>query len=393
MNDLFSLAKKLNNFNKDFKNKKYRLIIKNSIYTSEFLFLYYFISSDHFKNSPYRDILINYFKKSESMYPGSSYLTSVKFVEKVFNIVNKGEVIKTDKNLNNVFEYLKSKTNANAFELFKSILEFTGPDGTIICERTKNKEIHIEKKSLPEFKIQLHSEFVTTYFSKVHSTTKNVLFAVIDGFIERESELMPFLEKMKENKVQGVIVCRGISDTAAKHLKNIILKNRLYLYPYISKFDNNDPFLFQDLARISKTKLITSETMDVIYKEVTNKSEILKITLNSNKLIFHEKNTSLIEEINKQIKNCSSEAKSYLLKRRKRSMPNKTIVYMPENKNNLFKEISCLIKCYNISAIYGIEKINNNIVSKFNNEYTSKLSKSMYENIKNIGYSIKRKEK
>jgi hypothetical protein len=387
--NILDLGIKLKKFNQEFVEGKHRIIIKNNIYNSSFLFLYYFLGSECFKISPYRDILINYFKKSESLYPGSSYYTSVKLVEKIFGVNNKINLDKTEAKLEPLFEYLKGITDINSFNLFEKILRFSGPDGILNCKISKNNNILINKSKNPTFKIKIHPQFSNIYFSKVESSTKNALITVVDGYIERESEIMPFLDKMKENKLPGILICRGISDNAAKHLKNILLRNKMFLYPYIEKFNNEDPFLFEDICKVINLKIISSEFLDNIYKDITEKSKVVNVTVFKNKLVFYEKNLEVLNEINKQLSNSDYNVREYLIKRKKRCSPNNITIYIPETMKRTLKEVTNLIKCYNVCALTGVSKKKSVLVSNFCEKTSDRLSESLYKTITSIGYTIR----
>ena len=391
-NNLLDLFYKLKKFNESFKNEKNKIIAGSNIYKSKFLYFYFFLMSEEFKETPYRNILINYFKKSEDLYPGSSYYTSVKLLDNLLLNNHIIEKVSLESNLENLFNYMKSISNKDSFELTRDILNFSGPDGIINCKPTKNKSILIEKTSKPTYKINIHPEFTNIYFSKVSKTTKNVRLSVFDGFIERESELIPLLEEMKKENIPGVIICRGMSENAIKHLKNILLRNKMFLYPYVSKFENDDPFLFKDIATIAETSAVSGEFLDNIYKDIVGKSKIVKVTLEKDKIVFDKKNEELISEINKQLKDCNHNVKEYLNKRKKRASPNNITVHIPMRMNNLLNELKALIKCYNLCVLRGLVLKNEKIYSKHCEEITDRLSEGLFKTLNNIGLTIKLKK-
>ena len=57
--NILELYLKLKKFNLSFERNKNKLITKNNIYKSKFLYFYYFLMTEEFKDSPYRNILIN----------------------------------------------------------------------------------------------------------------------------------------------------------------------------------------------------------------------------------------------------------------------------------------------------------------------------------------------
>ena len=392
-NNLITLASKLKKFNKNFYQKKHRIVTNKTVHNSFFLFFTFFLREKDFFDSPYRNILINYFKKAEQYYPGSSYFVSVNLVELIFsgkiNILKK---VKTDKNINTIFKYLKSISNDKSYFFLKDVLEYSGADATITCLSSKISEIIVEKKCNPNFNINIDESFINTYFSNQSQTTKSFIVSIIDGFIERDAEIFSLLEMCKKEKLPAVLICRGISEDAKRNIKQIILKNKIYVYPYTLKFDNHDPFLIKDIAKSCETQIISSEFHDNIYKDLENKTNIVKMTIAKNRILFHKKSDILIEEINKQlsIPNIDFEAKQYLQKRKRRVSPNNVIVKIPNSMHNLLQEIKSLIVCYNFCVKQGIYIYDDGTLnSKQCFESSLSLSKSLFKNLKNIGYTLK----
>lgn len=391
--EIIKLIEDLKKINKSFIEEKNKIVSTNKVFKSKFLFFYYFMKSEYFKNSPYRNILINYFNKSEKIFPGSSYYTSVKLLDKLFKNIHVNNKVSTDKNLDTLFAYLQSISNEKSFDLLKNILLFSGPDAIINCELTKNKQISVHKNCKPSYNVSIHDSFKSVYFSNANTTTKTFKVSVFDGFIERESELMPFVEELHKDKIPGIILCRGISDEAASHLKRILLRNRIYLYPYVEKFNNSDPFLFKDIAKNLGTNVVSTEFCDNVYKDIVSKSIDKKLTLSHDKIKFDKKSEDLILELNNQIKdNKNLNVDEYLRKRKARSSPNNITVYIPNNELNLLNELKSLISCYNACATSGFLKDENNIFSKKCEAITDILSESLYNTINNIGLVVKLNE-
>ena len=392
-NNLISLASKLKNFNNSFINKKHRIVTNKTIHNSFFLFFTFFLREKIFFDSPYRNILINYFKKAEQFYPGSSYFVSVYLVELIFSgKIKELEKVKTDKKIKTIFNYIQKISNKETFDFFKNVLEFSGADATITCLSSKNSEIIVEKKCNPSFKINIDESFIDTFFANQNQTTKSFIISIIDGYIERDTEIFSLFEMCKKEKLPAILICRGISEDAKRNIKQIILKNRVYVYPYVIKFDNNDPFLIKDIAKSCNTQILSSEFYDNIYKDLEDKTNICKLTISKNKILFHKKSKSLLEEINNQLsnKNIDFETRKYLQKRKRRASPNNVLVKIPNNMHNLLQEIKNLIVCYNLCVRQGIYIYNNNVLkSKQCENSSTNLAKSLFKNIQNIGYTVK----
>ena len=393
--NILNTASKLIKLNKDFEKNKCR-IIDQKVYDSKFLFYHYFYWSSDFYKDNFRNILIDYFEKAEKRYPGSSHMLSVKFCDKVYGINKKETNIKTDKNYNSIMKYLSKKSTKKAFSLFKNIIEFSGADATITCEKTNNKDIEVVKICKPKFRFYIDKSFQEIYFKNVEKTTKGFLVSILDCYIERESEIFSLIEYAKLNKLPVILISRGISDSAKRNLKSILLKNNILIYPYIEKYNNEDPFKINDFSDMIGAKIISAEAGDNINKSLIEKSVCVKCTASKDFIETEVKNKEVIDTINKQINENinNKDLLIYLRKRKSRCSPNNTIVRIPKNEITLLNEIKNLIKCYNFCAIKGVYTNSNNIIQSVQCEkITNILSKKLYDSMTNISYKIKSGEK
>lgn len=393
--NLLKLASDLQKLNKAFSSEKCR-IIDQKVYNSKFLFFHYFFWSSSFFDSPYRNILIDYFDKSEKRFPGSSYFLSVKLCNKIYgNYIDTPKTIKTEKQFDVIMKYLSTLTDGVSFNLFEKTMEFSGADATITCDKTKNKSIEVSKVCSPKFNISIDSSFKDIYFKTIKKTTKDFIVSIIDGFIERESELYSLIEHAKQQKLPVILICRGMSDFAKSNLKQIILKNKVYIYPYIEMYNNDDPFKLKDFSTLINTKMISSEFFDTINTNTVSKSKVIRCTLSSSTITVYNENELLIKEINKQIEDNKNNISliEYLRKRKRRIAPNNTIVKIPESNITLLNEIKNLIKCYNFCAIQGVFKRDNNFQSIQCEKITNILSKNLYNTINNLSFKVKIGEK
>ena len=391
---LLELFYKLKKFNNQFKNNKLRFVTNDSVYESNFFYTYLLQQCEVLKENPYKDILFNYLIKSESIYPGSSYYV----VEKLLNIVNKNnnkvEKDKTENNVLNFKKYLDSVSSSKEYsDLFLNILKFSGPDATLTCKPTNNIETTIIKRNNTKFDISIHESFRGIYFSNQKETTKSFITSVMDVYIEKESEIMTLVNYAHEQKAPILLVCRGISDFAINALKQIILKNNIYIYPYIAKFDNEDPFLLKDMSDALDSKLLSLEAGDSLYKGIVEKVSNKKLKLKSNSIEIFDINKILINKINDQIKESNHDLKKYLLKRKNRISPNIVEINIPKNKIKFISEIKNLIRCYNNCILFGLMKDKNgNIYSRKEDVITDKLSSKLHDTLLNIGYTIRQVE-
>ena len=381
----------LEKINKDFNNNRLRILSSNRIHKSKFVFFRYLISNKDFRNLPYCDILINYFKKSELLYPGSSYFLSTYIVEKILkgrNIFN--NVQKTEKNLENLKKYLCQNTSEKAYDIIDSVLSFAGPNATLSCLSSENNEISVKKSKNPLFDVSIHKEFAPIYFSKSKSKTQTYLISVIDAYIERESEVFSLIEECKKNNLPLMLFCRGISYNAINALKNIILRNNIHILPYVIKFDNSDPFKLEDIASVLGCKLLSIETGDNIYKDIVDKSSVGMIRAFWNKIeIMNPHAEQLNKKINEKLStNNDADLKKYLFKRKSRINTNVVEISIPNREIELLSEIKSLVVCYNNIAVFGLLKHNNSILSKKCIDIATTLGESLISNLNSIGYIV-----
>jgi hypothetical protein len=390
-NKLIKLASELSSFNDAFRNKKCRIVDK-SIYSSNFLFFYFFYWSSDFYSNPYRSLLIDFFSKAEKNFPGSSYFVSDKLCKLIYgNIPNKEKVL-TDKTYDSTMNYLKSITNDEAFNVFEKIMIFSGSDATISCEKSKNSDIEVSKICLPTFDFKIDDSFKNVYFKSVNKTTKDFIISVVDGFIERESELYSLIEHAKQSKLPVILICRGLSDSAKQNLKQIILKNSIYFYPYVEKYNNEDPFKLKDFCSLIDTKTVSGEYSDSVNEVIVEKSRVLRCTISNDSITLFETNKLLIKELNESIKEKSrhQDLMQYLQKRKIRCSPNNTIVKIPERKITLLNDIKSLIVCFNHCATKGVYTNSKNVLNSIQCKKISDLySENLYKNLTNISYKIK----
>jgi hypothetical protein len=168
----------------------------------------------------------------------------------------------------------------------------------------------------------------------------------------------------------------------------------LHVYPYIEKYNNEDPFKLKDICELNNIKLISSESGDNIYTSAVEKSEILKCKVSKDKILFNNiKENTLLSNINKQIEENSGNKSliEYLMIRKKRCTPNKVIVKIPSEKETYFNELRGLIRSYNKCVVGGVYVKSN--ISVICQEISDIYSEKLYKTVKNIKFIINEKEK
>jgi hypothetical protein len=391
--ELIKTIVQLKKLNEDFENARLRIFSSKRVFMSKFIFFRYICASKEFSGNPYRDILINYFNKTEKMFPGSSYYLSKCIVEKFLNkkcyFENSFRVVKDEKNFK---AFLSSITNKKTSMLFENILRFSGPDASLKCSVSNVKEIIVKKTKNPQFDISIHKEFANIYFNKANSKVQTCVISVMDVYIERESEIMSLLDYSKERKLPLLLVCRGISDAAVKSLKSIILKNNILVYPYISKIDNKDPFKLLDFTSVLGCKMINAESGDSLYRNTIEKSCIKEVKLKWHDIEVIDPITDINKEITKAINNARDlDLIDYLVKRKSRVSTNVVEIMIPKSNIEILSELKYLIFSYNNIAAFGLIKKDKNIIPKRISDISKVLTENIFVTLSSIGYVIQRK--
>ena len=118
------------------ENNRLRYYYNDSVYNSKYLYMDNIIKSKKINDSCYKDIIMNYFIKSERIMPAGSYVFSKILLDK---ISNKKTILKdVEKDLKKIFKIIDDNILEKKYSsLIKNILEFCGPDCSIICKKTE----------------------------------------------------------------------------------------------------------------------------------------------------------------------------------------------------------------------------------------------------------------
>ena len=388
-----NLKIKLYKFCKNYENNKLKIVDNiGNIFESKFLFFYNFISSSIFKESLYRDTLIEYFSRCEKLYPGSSFLLA----KKISGFYNKEKVIKTSKKYTDFEGYVK-KISKDGID-FLNILKFSGPESSIKIDTTNSNKFRVNKKSSSKFNFSCDNFTSSIYFSKNNNTKKTIRCVIIDGFIENEKEIFLFLENSYLEKKLPVIIARGFSENIKLFIKNFISKNKFPVLIYESRIENSDPFKFSDFAKLNGSLPVSIDTGDDIRYDCYNKSFIVEnCKLNRDYIEFKplkQNKDNLIKEIIEQEKIClDKDSLEYLNKRKRRCSILLVEIYVPVFQKRKLQEIKFLIHCYNSIAKHGIIYTDQNVYGKQEYDVVNKLYEKFNDTVNNTKIILLNKEK
>ena len=375
-----------------FDQKKYRLVEnKGEIFQSRFLFLYYFLLNNSSYKNRYLSILKDYFEKIERFYPGSSYYLCKSVYKNLLKNNHFYEYKDTHLNIENIKKYYKNIDYNNNFEKILNVIEFIGPDGSISCKESNNENIVCERKDKSIFEINTYENFNSIYFSSKSKVNNNFFVTICDAFIEKESSLIPAIEKAILNKKRLIVICRGITKEAAYQIKKIMLSNKTLIYVYVDKFDHNDPFKLKDLSNSLGIDMLSPEKGSVIVRDISDSTILVNnLTISRESIVFKNKNSKIIDEINKQLNDChDKDLKLYLEKRKKRINNKIATIYIPKKNKKLIQDFKDILNSFNIILKHGLVDYNNKLNSKTCLSLANQMTKKFCKTIENIGLVVK----
>jgi len=374
---LTTITHDLKKFAKDFGNNKVRLINKNNVFNKKYIFLYSLLVSKKLDNA-FGDIIKEHILKAESIYPGASFsiINDLFSLEKNTNSLNKKKPkladIKKYFYLNNI-----EKENIN---LFEKLINFSGPDSIINIHNSKLKNEVVKRKE-SKFEINVNKDFYSIFFTKQKFVKRSCSLVIVDGFLEKDQHLIPALESAKENNKTLVLVCRGMTKQVSNFLKSCILKNNITCLVYEKRFDNEDPFILEDMSIASDCALIKDYTS--LSREIKENIKIIdNLCLGPNFVSFQQK-SSLVDKKVKELKGLDIK-EEFLEKRIKRLSVNKTDVYCTDP--DLIEFLKYAIKVYNKIIKFGIYNNKNDIISVLEHDTIKNIKSELEWKLKKIRY-------
>jgi len=333
-----------------------------------------------------QEIMMESLIKCESSCPGSgkiylqlftdmlieSKLSSINFdniFNKVVDLINEStKFINSD----NMKKYLVSTINDHKMVnmIFKS-LNFTGIAGKIHVDFTPYNRDTIELIEGFSFNIKSLNEF--SNLSEIKRSSPKVL--IIDGIVEKVSEIDNILRKANENKDTILLCAIGFSEEVILTLRLNFLNKKLDVIPIAVGVDQNTINMLKDIAIICDTRYVSAMTGDIIstvkYEELNTIEDVIisgnslriKNSTNKNNISNH-----ISQLINKKT-SINNFLSSKLYDERIKSLASKYVnikIGAMNDQEKLIKleKIHTCLKLIPILSRYGIIKSNDELRQK-----------------------------
>ena len=192
------------------------------------------------------------------------------------------------------------RDNFNNYILEKS-LALAGPSGNVYLNKGSSDDTSMELVCGYPYRLSSPEEFLTM------TEIKNVSFndckiLIIDGLLEKESEIHLILQNFHEKMQPGIIFARGFKEEVIATLATNWNRGTLKVIPILVPYDLEGVNLLKDIAVISGNDVTSSLKGELISSiDIEDLSEVSKFSYDSGKIIIENERTS--ESVRKHISN------------------------------------------------------------------------------------------
>lgn len=264
------------------------------------------------------------------------------------------------KSLSNVI--YNSCHNEDAKNIIKYFIDNCNINYNIYFEKSNIDEIVLEKDNA----ISLDNSFDISFFNR-NIVSKNYYFFLLNGFIDKISEIHHILYDSSQNKEKDYIIfCLGMSDDVKVNvMKNNALRNTKV---HIVSFDFNEENIniMADLSVLLNKEVISADKGQTLSQAILDKKNIgreIKIDINNKKIsILPNASIDKIKDhlsyLNSRIQNSDNEInKKYIQKRIKNISANNFRIFLTKDSFSDFDFMKDLDYFFNI-----IKNINLNFI-------------------------------
>lgn len=221
--------------------------------------------------------------------------------------------------------------------IFKKVLENADADDVIFVEKSARSETIIKKTNLVNFLIEFDQDFL---LGKNSLSREDYKYIIIDGYIDKVSEIYHLLEEANQTKEPYIIFCKGMSE----EVKSVVIKNLMRktidVLPISLKTNEENVNVLNDIASCHDNEVVSSFKGDTISSAVRRKLSRGKyIKISNNNIILKYKNNKTrkrqLSYLNKKIKNLNDHDpnKEFVNKRIKNLNSKKISIFLGKDIN------------------------------------------------------------
>jgi len=206
-------------------------------------------------------------------------------------------------------------------DLFSDILTNIEPNSRIFIHETNALKSSVEVSQHPSFKINFDEDY---FLGRSLWKRSEARVYILDGRIEKISEILHLLNKCAEDKVPTVLFCYGLSNEVKNVIQQNLIKKNIDLFPVVIEQELENINLFRDISIVTEQKVISAKLGDVLSIEIKKEGRLVK-------------NFNIQKNFIKMEKNCSDKSiQSHILFLKKMKKKSKT----PEKAELFARRIS-----------------------------------------------------
>jgi len=294
---------------------------------------------------------------------------------KIKNIIERNTSIVNDEIIH---KEIKNQTNDDVLaDVIYEAIKLNGIEGKIYVENGVQENYIVEKNIGYVFNVYPFKFFLNDLNNTWNR--QNVKVLIIDGMVERVSELDHLLNKSMETKTPLAIFARGFSEEVIATLKINYDKKILDVIPIKANYDLEALNILNDIASVANSGVVSAMSGDLISTTTwDNLAEVKKIRCSIQNVTIEEDKTQnyvmmhLQSIIEKRNSNLHVQDIIDLLDKRIKSLTNNiTVISLPNvsviNNNSIRTKIDVSLRLIKTLTNYGIININD-VVSELNNE-------------------------
>ena len=244
---------------------------------------------------------------------------------------------------------LPKNCDKKVINIFNKILEHADADDVIFVEKSSRLETIIKKTNQVNFLIEFDQDFL---LGKSYLEREDYKYIIIDGYIDKVSEIYHLLEEASRNKEPYIIFCKGMND----EVKNVVIKNLMRktidVIPVSLKINEENVNILNDIAACHDNDIISSFKGDTISSAVRRKLKRGKnIKISNNSIVMKYKcdksRKRQLDYLNSKIKHLNDHDpnKEFISKRIKNLNSKKINVYLGKDiTQKQSQELDNLIK-------------------------------------------------
>ena len=216
-----------------------------------------------------RNVILSAVIQAETLSAGAGFISALH----ICNTLHKARSIDRLKNINKILSSLSRDTRLSSSKEIFSIMEnitsdkislnvlkesikISGSSGKIFVDIGPKNHSVIEQKKGYHFPIQPDTVFSRAKFREWSRT--NVKCLVVDGIVEKMSEIEKMIYQLRELKAPALIFARGYSEEVSSTLSVNFIRGYLDIIPCVIPIDETGINMMNDVAVVLKTDVVSS---------------------------------------------------------------------------------------------------------------------------------------